>query len=190
MQTINPGTGQKTMIKQPSNGFRRLSPAMLATGRVAENFTGLSDGEGGPGSILAAFKAAAPYLGLSPRTVHAVDWLFRFTQRQDWESGSRPVVWPSAFMQGEALGLSLSQVKALNRHLVELGLVVMKDSPYAAIDGADAVVIVTEWDAFRALDLPRVKQLLNAPVLVDLRNIYTAEDVRAAGFEYTSIGRA
>ncbi|GAA5266478.1 replication initiation protein RepC [Acidiphilium sp. MT5] len=129
MPSMGSGSEQKTTIKQPSNGFRRLSPAMLATSRVAENFTGLSDGEGGPGSILAAFKAAAPYLGLSPRTVHAVDWLFRFTQRQDWEPGSRPVVWPSAFMQGEALGLSLSQVKALNRHLVELGLLVMKDSP-------------------------------------------------------------
>ncbi len=129
MLIIGPDSGQKTTIKQPANGFRRLSPAMLATSRVAENFTGLSDGEGSPGSILAAFKAAAPYLGLSHRAVHAVDWLFRFTQKQDWESGSRPVVWPSAFMQGEALGLSLSQVKALNRHLVELGLVVMKDSP-------------------------------------------------------------
>jgi len=129
MPTIDPASGQKTMIKQPANGFRRLSPAMLATSRVAEKFTGLSDGEGSPGTILAAFKAAAPYLCLSHRAVHAVDWLFRFTQKQDWEPGSCPVVWPSAFMQAEALGLSLSQVKVLNRHLVELGLVVMKDSP-------------------------------------------------------------
>ncbi|MBS3025410.1 plasmid replication protein RepC [Acidiphilium multivorum] len=129
MPTIGPAPGQKTKIKQPPNGFRRLSPAMLATGRTAENFTGLSDGEGSPGAVLAAFKAAAPYLGLSHRAVHAVDWLFRFTQKQDWEPGSRPVVWPSAFMQSEALGLGLSQMKALNRHLVELGLVVMKDSP-------------------------------------------------------------
>ncbi|MDE8347179.1 MAG: plasmid replication protein RepC [Acidocella sp.] len=117
------------MTKQPPNGFRRLSLAMLATSKAAEDFTGLSDGEGSPGAVLAAFKAAAPYLGLSHRAVHAVDWLFRFTQRQDWEPGSRPVVWPSAFMQAEALGLGLSQVKALNRYLVELGLVVMKDSP-------------------------------------------------------------
>ncbi len=129
MPTIDPGTGQKTKTKQSPNGFRRLSPAMLAPGRTAENFTGLSDGEGSPGAVLAAFKSAAPYLGLSHRAVHAVDWLFRFTQKQDWELGSRPVVWPSAFMQAEALGLGLSQVKALNRHLVELGLVVMKDSP-------------------------------------------------------------
>ncbi|MFV0644422.1 MAG: UDP-glucose dehydrogenase family protein [Sphingomonadaceae bacterium] len=60
---------------------------------------------------------------------------------------------------------------------------------YAAIDGADAITIVTEWDAFRALDLSRVKQLAKAPVLVDLRNIYKPADMKEAGFTYTSIGR-
>ena len=59
-----------------------------------------------PGQLLAAFKAAAPRLGLSPRLVHAVDWLFRFTQPQDWGRGGRPIVWPSASLQQEALGLS------------------------------------------------------------------------------------
>ena len=65
----------------------------------------------------------------------------------------------------------------------------MAESPYAAIEGADAVAIVTEWDAFRALDLQRVKELAKAPVLVDLRNIYRPEDVRALGFTYVSVGR-
>jgi UDPglucose 6-dehydrogenase len=67
--------------------------------------------------------------------------------------------------------------------------VAMAADPYAAIEGADAVAIVTEWDAFRALDLKRVKDLARAAVLVDLRNIYRPEDVRAAGFAYFSIGR-
>jgi replication initiation protein RepC len=61
--------------------------------------------------------------------VHAIDWLFRFTQPQDWDKGGRPVVWPSARMQQESLGLSPTQVKAINRELIELGLVTMKDSP-------------------------------------------------------------
>ncbi|TRD11421.1 UDP-glucose/GDP-mannose dehydrogenase family protein [Erythrobacter insulae] len=65
----------------------------------------------------------------------------------------------------------------------------MCGDPYEAIDGADATVIVTEWDAFRALDLEKVKATANAPVLVDLRNIYTPDDLRAKGFEYSSIGR-
>ena len=67
--------------------------------------------------------------------------------------------------------------------------VAMKNDAYAAIEGADAVVIVTEWDAFRALDFARIKQLARAPLLVDLRNVYEPEDMRAAGFDYVGIGR-
>src|SRR3546814_654361 len=63
------------------------------------------------------------------------------------------------------------------------------ESAYAAMTDADAVVIVTEWDAFRALDLNRVKSLLKSPVFVDLRNIYPADEVAQAGLQYTSIGR-
>ena len=63
------------------------------------------------------------------------------------------------------------------------------DSAYACIEGADAVAILTEWDEFRALDLARVKSLLKSPILIDLRNIYPPEDVRDAGFSYSSIGR-
>ena len=65
----------------------------------------------------------------------------------------------------------------------------MKSSAYDAIAGADAIALVTEWDAFRALDLARVKELANAPVLVDLRNVYNPDELRAAGFTYASVGR-
>ena len=110
-------------------GLRRLTPSLLQADRTAEGFAGLPDGVTVPGQLLAAFKAAAPRLGLSPRLVHAVDWLFRFTQPQDWGRGGRPIVWPSASLQQEALGLSPSQVKAINRALIEAGLITMKDSP-------------------------------------------------------------
>ena len=60
---------------------------------------------------------------------------------------------------------------------------------YEAADGADAVVIVTEWDAFRALDLSKLKAIMAAPVLVDLRNVYRREDVEQLGFTYTAVGR-
>ena len=61
--------------------------------------------------------------------------------------------------------------------------------PYEAMEGADAAVIVTEWDVFRALDLQRVKSLLKQPVLVDLRNIYARDEVERAGLHYTAVGR-
>ena len=62
-------------------------------------------------------------------------------------------------------------------------------SPYEIADGADALVIVTEWDAFRALDLDRIGKSMKAPVLVDLRNIYKQDEVEKYGFTYTSVGR-
>ena len=65
----------------------------------------------------------------------------------------------------------------------------MVADPYAAIADADAIAIVTEWDAFRALDLKRVMDLAKSPVMVDLRNIYRPADMRDMGFAYTSIGR-
>ena len=67
--------------------------------------------------------------------------------------------------------------------------VTMAPNAYAAIEGADAVVIVTEWDAFRALDLDRIRQLANAPLLVDLRNVYRPDEIRAKGFDYVGVGR-
>jgi UDPglucose 6-dehydrogenase len=67
--------------------------------------------------------------------------------------------------------------------------VIYCDGPYDAILGADAAAIVTEWDAYRALDLAKVKALLKTPVFVDLRNIYPAADVVAAGLSYTGVGR-
>ena len=67
--------------------------------------------------------------------------------------------------------------------------VAMAANTYAAIEGSDAVVIVTEWDAFRALDFERIKRIANAPVLVDLRNVYDPAEVRAKGFAYSSVGR-
>jgi UDPglucose 6-dehydrogenase len=68
--------------------------------------------------------------------------------------------------------------------------VIFKDGPYDAVEGADVVVILTEWDQFRALDLDRIKLLVRQPVMVDLRNVYRPDDMRARGFRYTSIGRA
>src|SRR3989344_1389022 len=67
--------------------------------------------------------------------------------------------------------------------------VIMKANAYDAVEGADAVVIITEWDQFRALDLDRVKLLMNQPVLVDLRNVYRPEDMLKRGFRYSGIGR-
>jgi UDPglucose 6-dehydrogenase len=63
------------------------------------------------------------------------------------------------------------------------------DDAYGAMENADCLTILTEWNEFRALDLKRAKELLKRAVMVDLRNIYKPQEMRAAGFDYYSIGR-
>jgi len=67
--------------------------------------------------------------------------------------------------------------------------VTFHDEPYGTLENADVLVIITEWNQFRALDLKRIKALMNKPVLVDLRNIYGNADMAKAGFDYIGIGR-
>jgi UDPglucose 6-dehydrogenase len=69
------------------------------------------------------------------------------------------------------------------------GEVTYCDSAYACAEGADALVIVTEWEQFRALDLARLKQIMAQPVVVDLRNVYRPDDMARHGFTYVSVGR-
>ena len=84
------------------------------------------------------------------------------------------VVDPQGFREGEAL----------------LPGVAWEDDVYTATNGADAIVLLTEWNEFRALDLGRISANMSTPVMVDLRNIYTADDAAVAGFaRYVSIGR-
>jgi UDPglucose 6-dehydrogenase len=79
---------------------------------------------------------------------------------------------------------SMEQAKPLMRD------VTFCEDPYSCAKGADALVIVTEWDAFRALDLDRLKEEMAAPVMVDLRNVYRPDEMRRRGFKYLSVGRA
>ena len=71
-----------------------------------------------------------------------------------------------------------------------LGAATWVEEPYAAAREADVVVLMTEWNEFRGLDLERLYQQMRGDVFVDLRNVYVPEDARAAGFAYVSIGRA
>ncbi len=65
----------------------------------------------------------------------------------------------------------------------------MAADAYAAIEGADAAVLMTEWNEFRALDLGRIRARMTGPILVDLRNVYDPAEVEPHAVTYTSIGR-
>jgi len=79
--------------------------------------------------------------------------------------------------------------EAMHEAKTLLSDVTYTDDPYTCLEGADALVIATEWDQFRALDMARVKALLNTPIIVDLRNIYASQTLRDQGFTYVSVGR-
>lgn len=79
--------------------------------------------------------------------------------------------------------------EAMNQARSMIDKVEFADDAYSCVKNADALVIVTEWDAFRALDLGRIKSLMATPTIVDLRNIYRPDEIRRHGFAYTGIGR-
>jgi len=90
--------------------------------------------------------------------------------------------------------LQAARVRAFDPAGMEEAKKLLKDvawcsSAYQAMEGADAAAILTEWNEFRALDVARIKALMKAPVVVDLRNIYRPEDMAAAGVRYVSVGR-
>jgi UDPglucose 6-dehydrogenase len=80
--------------------------------------------------------------------------------------------------------------QAMSEAATLLGDVVFCASPYEACEGADALVLMTEWNEYRALDLDRIKSLLKEPVFVDLRNVYRPETMSEAGFRYYGVGKA
>jgi len=75
------------------------------------------------------------------------------------------------------------------KQMKEFNGVIWKSNTYDCIKNTDAIVLITEWNEFRALDLDKVKTLLNRPVIIDLRNIYKPVSMTELGFKYVSIGR-
>lgn len=87
-----------------------------------------------------------------------------------------------------------ANVRAYDPEGMEQAQLVLNDvaycnNAYETMEGADGLVLVTEWDAFRALDLIKVKGLLSQAIFVDLRNVYSRDVIEAAGFRYTAVGR-
>lgn len=92
-------------------------------------------------------------------------------------------------MQRRGANITAYDPVAMEEAKHELPDIKYASDEYAAINGADALVIITEWNQFRALDMQRVKELLNTPKIADLRNIYEPNDMRELGFDYVGVGR-
>jgi UDPglucose 6-dehydrogenase len=136
---------------------------------------------------MAAKVAAAVDGDLAGRTVGVLGLTFK-PNTDDMRDAPSLDILPALQALGARVQAFDPEGMAEARHL--LPGVDFRPDAYAAAEGADVLVIITEWDPFRALDLERVRTLMRTPVLVDLRNIYKPEDVRALGFRYASVGRA
>ena len=93
-------------------------------------------------------------------------------------------------LQDEGAKVRAFDPEGMNEAKHMLKDVAFATGPYDCVQNADAVVIITEWDQFRALDLDRIKDALKTPTVIDLRNIYRPEEMRTKGFKYVSVGRA
>lgn len=92
-------------------------------------------------------------------------------------------------LQAEGAKVRAFDPEGMNEAKHMLKDVTFATGPYDCVQNADAVVIITEWDQFRALDLGRMKDALKTPIVIDLRNIYSPAEMRAKGFDYVSVGR-
>ncbi len=92
-------------------------------------------------------------------------------------------------LQAEGANIKVYDPRAMNKTKEFLQNVAYCQNPYQVAEGSDALVIITEWDEFKNLDLSKVKQLLRQPVIIDGRNIFHPTEMKALGFTYQGIGR-
>jgi len=134
-----------------------------------------------------ARKVAAVFGGsLRGKTIALLGLTFKPNTDDMRESPSIPLI---TALQDLGATIKAYDPEGMEQARSELSDVTYCDGPYSCAEGADALVIVTEWEQFRALDLPRLKREMACPVIVDLRNIYRPEEVTGHGFRYESVGR-
>ena len=134
-----------------------------------------------------ARKVASVFGGtLRGKTISVLGLTFKPNTDDMRESPSIPLI---TALQDLGAKIRAYDPEGMEQSKTELSEICYCDGPYSCADGADALVIVTEWEQFRALDLDRLKRTMARPIIIDLRNIYEPQDVIAHGFLYESIGR-
>ena len=132
-----------------------------------------------------AEKIVAAFGGVSGKTVAVLGLTFK-PNTDDMRESPSLVILPELIKQGARV--RCYDPEGMNEAKKHLQVEMCPDA-YAALEGADGVVILTEWNEFRALDLEAAKRLLKRPLMVDLRNIYRPDEMAKIGFVYVSIGR-
>jgi UDPglucose 6-dehydrogenase len=134
-----------------------------------------------------ARKVAAPFGGnLRGKIVAVLGLTFKPNTDDMREAPSIPLI---TALRDMGATVRVFDPVGMEQARVEMPDIEYDNDPYTCADGADALVIVTEWEQFRALDLDRIKREMACPVVVDLRNVYNPDDLTSRGFLYQSVGR-
>ncbi|HXL99514.1 MAG TPA: UDP-glucose/GDP-mannose dehydrogenase family protein [Rhizomicrobium sp.] len=149
--------------------------------RIVEAVVAVNDAR----KVAMAEKIERAFGGVAGKTIAVLGLTFK-PNTDDMREAPSLVIVPHLQKKGARIRAYDPEGAAEARKLLNIELC---GNAYDAIEGADGVVILTEWNEFRALDLPRVVQLLKQPLMVDLRNIYRPSQMAAAGFRYVSVGR-
>jgi UDPglucose 6-dehydrogenase len=136
--------------------------------------------------VAMAEKIEQAFGGVKGKTIAILGLTFK-PNTDDMRDAPSLVIVPHLQQKGATVRAFDPQGAREARNLLNIEL--CRDA-YHALEGADGVVILTEWNEFRALDMARTKQLLKRPLMIDLRNIYHPTQMAAAGFIYVSVGRA
>ncbi len=153
-----------------------------APARLVEAVVAVNDAR----KVAMAEKIERAFGGVMGKTVAVLGLTFK-PNTDDMRDAPSLVIVPHLQQKGAVIRAFDPQGAREANKLLKVEL--CKDS-YDALDGADGVVILTEWNEFRALDVARAKTMLKRPLMVDLRNIYNPSQMAAAGFTYVSVGRA
>ncbi|MEI9997286.1 MAG: UDP-glucose/GDP-mannose dehydrogenase family protein [Rhizomicrobium sp.] len=176
-----PGFGGSCFPKD-TLALRKTAQDAGAPTRLVEAVVAVNDAR----KIAMAEKIEEAFGGVAGKTIAILGLTFK-PNTDDMRDAPSLVIVPHLQEKGAIIRAFDPQGAKETRKLLNIEL--CKDS-YDALEGADGVAILTEWNEFRALDIARVKALLKQPLMVDLRNIYNPQQMAAAGFTYVSVGRA
>ena len=160
----------------------QTAQALGAPSRIVEAVVAVNDRR----KLDMAKKIETAFGGVKGKTIAVLGLTFK-PNTDDMRDAPSLVILP--YLQKAGATIQAYDPEGCKEAAKHMQLDYRKDA-YDALEGADGVVILTEWNEFRALDLARVKAALKAPVMVDLRNIYRPAQMAEAGFHYTSVGRA
>jgi UDPglucose 6-dehydrogenase len=175
-----PGFGGSCFPKD-TLALMRTAQECGAPARIVEAVVAVNDAR----KLRMAEKIDRAFGGVKGKTVAVLGLTFK-PNTDDMREAPSLVIVP--YLQGRGARVRAYDPEGAKEAKSLLGVELCADA-YQALDGADGVVILTEWNEFRALDLARAKSLLKRPLMVDLRNIYRPALMAAEGFSYVSVGR-